>query len=120
MALETRHLFVKASGTENIRTLRPCSQQNRVSSLGRNRSGSDRQLPGDHTHGLKPRPTGGQDGTRLDGAVVRRLAVVKDSRGPVEMGHADSSYDSCLVCNVPTCDGKAGRELAEFSIGESG
>ena len=45
---------------------------------------------------------------------------IKDPTDPVEMGHVARSYDSCLVCTVHTYDGKTGRELAKFRIGEMG
>lgn len=45
---------------------------------------------------------------------------IRDAADPVEMGHVVRSYDSCLVCTVHTYDGKTGRELAKFRIGERG
>ncbi|MFM8734841.1 MAG: nickel-dependent hydrogenase large subunit [Pirellulales bacterium] len=47
-------------------------------------------------------------------------APIKDPTDPVEMGHVARSYDSCLVCTVHAYDGKTGRELAAFRIGETG
>ena len=45
-------------------------------------------------------------------------APIQDPSDPVEMGHVARSYDSCLVCTVHTYDGKTGKELARFRIGE--
>ncbi|MEM8961738.1 MAG: nickel-dependent hydrogenase large subunit [Acidobacteriota bacterium] len=45
---------------------------------------------------------------------------IKDPTDPVEMGHVARSYDSCLVCTVHVYDGKSGRELSRFNIGELG
>ncbi len=45
---------------------------------------------------------------------------IHDPTDPVEMGHVARSYDSCLVCTVHAYDGKTGRELARFRIGETG
>ena len=54
--------------------------------------------------------------------LVRNLAQAceTDPTDPVEVGHVARSYDSCLVCTVHTYDGKTGRELAKFRIGEMG
>ncbi len=45
---------------------------------------------------------------------------IHDPTDPVEMGHVARSYDSCLVCTVHAYDGKTGKELARFRIGETG
>jgi hydrogenase large subunit len=47
-------------------------------------------------------------------------APIHDPTDPVEMGHVARSYDSCLVCTVHAYDGKTGRELSRFRIGETG
>jgi len=43
---------------------------------------------------------------------------IVDPLDPVEMGHVARSFDSCLVCTVHAYDGKTGRELSRFRIGE--
>ncbi|MEO1366546.1 MAG: nickel-dependent hydrogenase large subunit, partial [Acidobacteriota bacterium] len=45
---------------------------------------------------------------------------ITDPEDPVEMGHVARSFDSCLVCTVHVYDGKSGRELSRFNIGELG
>lgn len=45
-------------------------------------------------------------------------AGIADPLDPVEMGHVARSFDSCLVCTVHAYDGKSGRELSRFRIGE--
>jgi hydrogenase large subunit len=45
-------------------------------------------------------------------------ATIADPLDPVEMGHVARSFDSCLVCTVHAYDGKTGRELSRFRIGE--
>jgi hydrogenase large subunit len=45
-------------------------------------------------------------------------ARIADPADPVEVGHVARSFDSCLVCTVHTYDGKTGKELARFKIGE--
>ena len=47
-------------------------------------------------------------------------AKIEDPTDPVEMGHVARSFDSCLVCTVHVYDGKSGRELSKFRIGEMG
>jgi hydrogenase large subunit len=47
-------------------------------------------------------------------------ATITDPTDPVEMGHVARSYDSCLVCTVHAYDGKTGKQLAKFKIGEMG
>lgn len=47
-------------------------------------------------------------------------ARITDASDPVEMGHVARSFDSCLVCTVHAYDGKSGKELARFRIGEGG
>lgn len=43
---------------------------------------------------------------------------IADPHDPVELGHVARSYDSCLVCTVHAYDGKTGKELSRFTIGE--
>lgn len=43
---------------------------------------------------------------------------IADPHDPVELGHVARSYDSCLVCTVHAYDGKSGKELSRFTIGE--
>jgi hydrogenase large subunit len=45
-------------------------------------------------------------------------ARITDPSDPVEMGHVARSFDSCLVCTVHAYDGKTGKELSRFRIGE--
>jgi uptake hydrogenase large subunit len=45
---------------------------------------------------------------------------ITDPTDPVEMGHVARSFDSCLVCTVHVFDGKSGRELSQFRVGETG
>lgn len=45
-------------------------------------------------------------------------ATIQDPSDPVELGHVARSFDSCLVCTVHAYDGKTGKELARFTIGE--
>jgi uptake hydrogenase large subunit len=47
-------------------------------------------------------------------------ARIADPGDPVEVGHVARSFDSCLVCTVHVYDGKSGRELSQFRIGENG
>ena len=47
-------------------------------------------------------------------------AQITDPEDPVEVGHVARSFDSCLVCTVHVYDGKSGRELSRFNIGELG
>lgn len=47
-------------------------------------------------------------------------ARITDPSDPVEVGHVARSFDSCLVCTVHVYDGKSGRELSHFRIGENG
>ncbi len=63
---------------------------------------------------------GPQDGSQVHGPMEQSFigSPIKDARDPVEMGHVARSYDSCLVCTVHTYDGKTGKELARFRIGE--
>ena len=65
---------------------------------------------------------GPQDGHDVHGPMEQSFigSPIKDPTDPVEMGHVARSYDSCLVCTVHTYDGKTGRELAKFRIGEMG
>jgi Ni,Fe-hydrogenase I large subunit len=63
---------------------------------------------------------GPQDGQGVHGPMEQSFigAPIHDPTDPVEMGHVARSYDSCLVCTVHAYDGKTGRELARFRIGE--
>ena len=65
---------------------------------------------------------GPQDAKMVHGPMEQSFigAPIKDPTDPVEMGHVARSYDSCLVCTVHAYDGKTGRELAKFRIGETG
>jgi Ni,Fe-hydrogenase I large subunit len=65
---------------------------------------------------------GPQDAKMVHGPMEQSFigAPIKDPSDPVEMGHVARSYDSCLVCTVHAYDGKTGRELAKFRIGETG
>ena len=45
-------------------------------------------------------------------------APIVDPTDPIEMGHVARSFDSCLVCTVHAYDGRTGRELSRFQIGE--
>ncbi|MFM1903876.1 MAG: hypothetical protein RLZZ440_1776 [Planctomycetota bacterium] len=65
---------------------------------------------------------GPQDGRKVHGPMEQAFigAPIKDPSDPVEMGHVARSFDSCLVCTVHAYDGKTGRELAKFQIGETG
>jgi uptake hydrogenase large subunit len=65
---------------------------------------------------------GPQDGKDVHGPMEQSFigSPITDPTDPVEMGHVARSYDSCLVCTVHTFDGKTGRELAKFRIGEMG
>jgi uptake hydrogenase large subunit len=65
---------------------------------------------------------GPQDAKNVHGPMEQSFigAPIKDPTDPVEMGHVARSYDSCLVCTVHAYDGKTGRELAKFRIGETG
>jgi len=53
-------------------------------------------------------------------AAAARGSPLADPTDPVETGHVARPYDSCLVCTVHTFDGKTGRELAKFRLGEMG
>ncbi|MFN5757394.1 MAG: nickel-dependent hydrogenase large subunit [Planctomycetia bacterium] len=63
---------------------------------------------------------GPRDGHDVHGPMEQSFigSTIHDPTDPVEMGHVARSYDSCLVCTVHTYDGKSGRELARFRIGE--
>ncbi len=65
---------------------------------------------------------GPQDGHNVHGPMEQAFigSPIKDPTDPVEMGHVARSFDSCLVCTVHAYDGKSGRELARFRIGETG
>ncbi len=65
---------------------------------------------------------GPQDGNEVHGPMEQSFigTEIKDPTDPVEMGHVARSYDSCLVCTVHAYDGKTGRELSRFQIGEMG
>ena len=63
---------------------------------------------------------GPQDGNQVHGPMEQAFigSPIADPADPVEMGHVARSYDSCLVCTVHAYDGKTGRELSRFRIGE--
>ena len=63
---------------------------------------------------------GPQDAEETHGPMEQAFigATIKDPSDPVEMGHVARSFDSCLVCTVHAYDGKSGRELARFRMGE--
>ena len=63
---------------------------------------------------------GPRDGKDVKGPMEQAFigAHIKDPLDPVEMGHVARSFDSCLVCTVHAYDGKSGRELSRFRIGE--
>lgn len=63
---------------------------------------------------------GPRDGHGVHGPMEQSFigSTIHDPTDPVEMGHVARSYDSCLVCTVHAYDGKSGRELARFRIGE--
>lgn len=63
---------------------------------------------------------GPQDGNDVHGPMEQSFigAEIRNPDDPVEMGHVARSYDSCLVCTVHAYDGKTGRELSRFQIGE--
>jgi Ni,Fe-hydrogenase I large subunit len=63
---------------------------------------------------------GPRDGLGVHGPMEQSFigSTIHDPTDPVEMGHVARSYDSCLVCTVHAYDGKSGRELARFRIGE--
>jgi hydrogenase large subunit len=65
---------------------------------------------------------GPRDGKGVHGPMEQSFigAPIHDPTDPVEMGHVARSYDSCLVCTVHAYDGKTGRELSRFRIGETG
>ncbi|MCA9261640.1 MAG: nickel-dependent hydrogenase large subunit, partial [Planctomycetales bacterium] len=63
---------------------------------------------------------GPQDGNGVHGPMEQAFigAPIADPSDPVEMGHVARSFDSCWVCTVHAYDGKSGRELSRFRIGE--
>jgi len=63
---------------------------------------------------------GPRDGKNVKGPMEQSFigAHIADPLDPVEMGHVARSFDSCLVCTVHAYDGKTGRELSRFRIGE--
>jgi Ni,Fe-hydrogenase I large subunit len=65
---------------------------------------------------------GPQDAKMVHGPMEQSFigSPIHDPSDPVEMGHVARSYDSCLVCTVHAYDGRTGRELAKFRIGETG
>ncbi|HXU46133.1 MAG TPA: nickel-dependent hydrogenase large subunit [Thermoanaerobaculia bacterium] len=66
---------------------------------------------------IGPRDRLGRMGPMEQSFIGARIA---DPSDPVEMGHVARSFDSCLVCCVHVYDGKSGRELSRFRIGELG
>lgn len=65
---------------------------------------------------------GPQDARMVHGPMEQSFigAPIRAPADPVEIRHVARSYDSCPVCTVHACDGKTGRELANFRIGETG
>jgi uptake hydrogenase large subunit len=65
---------------------------------------------------------GPRDGRGVHGPMEQSFigSPIQDPTDPVEMGHVARSYDSCLVCTVHAYDGRTGRELSRFRIGEMG
>ena len=65
---------------------------------------------------------GPQDAQDVHGPMEQSFigTEIRDPTDPVEMGHVARSFDSCLVCTVHAYDGKTGRELSRFRIGELG
>ncbi len=63
---------------------------------------------------------GPRDSQKVNGPMEKAFigARITDPSDPVEMGHVARSFDSCLVCTVHTYDGKTGKELARFRMGE--
>jgi uptake hydrogenase large subunit len=63
---------------------------------------------------------GPRDARNANGPMERAFigARITDPSDPVEMGHVARSFDSCLVCTVHAYDGRTGRQLSEFRIGE--
>ena len=63
---------------------------------------------------------GPRDNRQVNGPMERAFigAHITDPKDPVEMGHVARSFDSCLVCTVHAYDGKTGKELSRFRIGE--
>ncbi|SNQ47266.1 Ni,Fe-hydrogenase I large subunit [Frankia canadensis] len=64
---------------------------------------------------------GPRDGDGTPGPIEAALVgtPVADPSDPVELGHVARSFDSCLVCTVHAFDGRTGRELSRFTLGES-
>lgn len=65
---------------------------------------------------------GPQDSQDVHGPMEQSFigTEIADPEDPVEMGHVARSYDSCMVCTVHAYDGKTGRQLSQFRIGEMG
>jgi hydrogenase large subunit len=63
---------------------------------------------------------GPRDGREVNGPMEQAYvgATIQDPTDPVELGHVARSFDSCLVCTVHAYDGKTGKQLAHFKIGE--
>ena len=63
---------------------------------------------------------GPRDNRQTNGPMEKAFigARITDPQDPVEMGHVARSFDSCLVCTVHAYDGKTGRELSRFRLGE--
>lgn len=64
---------------------------------------------------------GPMDGKNVHGPMEQAFigAQIEDMNDPVELGHVARSFDSCLVCTVHAYDGKTGKELANFRIGDA-
>ncbi len=63
---------------------------------------------------------GPRDSRQANGPMEKAFigARITDPSDPVEMGHVARSFDSCLVCTVHAYDGKTGKELSRFRMGE--
>jgi hydrogenase large subunit len=63
---------------------------------------------------------GPRDARNVNGPMEQAYVgtTINDPHDPVELGHVARSFDSCMVCTVHAYDGKTGKELARFSIGE--
>ncbi|MEM8678705.1 MAG: nickel-dependent hydrogenase large subunit [Planctomycetota bacterium] len=63
---------------------------------------------------------GPRDGKETKGPMEQSFigSPITDPSDPVEVGHVARSFDSCLVCTVHAYDGKSGKELARFRMGE--
>lgn len=64
---------------------------------------------------------GPRDGQHINGPMEQAFmgATIVDQDDPIELGHVARSFDSCLVCTVHAYDGKTGKQLAQFRIGDT-